>query len=318
MGGNSELKEREAFSNTCLEALRQKISQAYDGDNCTIAVVGSIARREASLQSDVDWFAIGKGAQGLAQDVQKKIDSALNDAIFDAGFRKPAAGGAFGSGQFESQEDFLRNVGGTKDKNEKLTQRMLFMLEGECLYNHGLFDEIRDALIDVYVKPDLGDHQLARFFLNDLVRYWHTIAVDFEFKVSEGAKPWGVRNLKLTFSRKLLYFSGIVMAAETAQKTRSAKKQALRRLASMSPIDRIKDVCGDEADRIFEWYGIFLERLSDDGFRKMADDQSEIRKDQSEDFRELKNLGQRFSWELERVLQVVYGPHHPIHHALIF
>ncbi|WP_077002083.1 hypothetical protein [Variovorax sp. KK3] len=311
----NQLEKRDSFSNTVLTNFREALAGAGLPSNCAVVINGSLARREASDQSDVDYFVLYEGK--VAEDDLQAIDAAMARAITAQGLRPPATHGAFAKP--ESIDNFLLNVGGDNDPNHKLTRRMLFMLEGEWLTQRELFERFRARLIqEVYTRQELRDDQLARFFLNDLIRYWRTIGVDFEFKTHEAGKAWGTRNLKLAFSRKLLYFSGLLMAAETAQRTVDSKIEVLRKLSAMTPIQRIREIFQNDADKALRIYEEFLERLSDADFRKESDAVTQDCEQRPASFQDLKNRGQHFSWELDRLLRVAYGPRHPIHHALVF
>jgi hypothetical protein len=146
------------------------------------------------------------------------------------------------------------------------------------------------------------------------------MATDFEYKVSEGGKSWGVRNIKLTFSRKLLYFGGVVTVAETAQKTRETKIQETLKLLDMSPLERINYLAISGSEKVFKSYDYFLERLSDPKIREELDKAlvEQMPVDNPEIFREMKNESKHFSWALSSVLKNTYDNTHPIHHALIF
>ena len=65
--------------------------------------------------------------------------------------------------------------------------------------------DLRREILERYVANEIADHQLALFLLNDIIRYYRTVAVDYEFKTieNEDPKPWALRNIKLVFSRKL-------------------------------------------------------------------------------------------------------------------
>jgi hypothetical protein len=153
--------------------------------------------------------------------------------------------------------------------------------------------------------------------LNDFIRYYRTICVDFEHKTQEQGKSWGSRNIKLIFSRKLLYFSGILVTAETWQHTYKVKLERIRNLLALTPARRVRAICGTRADPVLNAYGEFLRKMRDPSVRTMLDKTSETRSDQSAEFRTFKNEGHHFTWMLAKLLRDTYDSSHPIHNALI-
>ena len=212
----------------------------------------------------------------------------------------------------------LQNIGGDHDNNQKITRRMLFLLEGEWLSNEEGLKNIRRQILERYITASITDHQLALFLLNDVIRYYRTMAVDYEFKTNEGSKPWGIRNIKLVFSRKLLYASGLFSVAMTADRRQEQKIEILEKLFNMPVIDRMIEICGSSRmeGTLFS-YNQFLARLGNSAVRKRL---SELKPDERDDptFRDLKNEGHHFTRELLKLFESTFDSTHPIRRAVIF
>src|SRR5258705_9304437 len=284
--GIPNIKAAREFSNKKLEEMRELLEQQGGLGDAVLGTYGSFARREASPQSDLDFFVICRTPQQI-EATKRSIEPLTNQLISIAG-REPSKSGAFGD--VEDLETMLSNIGGNDDHNSKITRRILFLLEGEWLANQAFFDEVLTALLSRYVRENITSHQFALFLLNDIIRYYRTICVDFEFKTVQDTnpKPWGTRNIKLVFSRKLLYFSGILVVAETAQRSYLEKVKTLKTLLSMPVIDRITAVCGPRSLQALELYDHFLDQLSREEARRSLDAVTEADR-LSEPFRSLKD-----------------------------
>jgi hypothetical protein len=141
---------------------------------------------------------------------------------------------------------------------------------------------------------------------------------DFEFKTVEQRKPSGIRNLKLMYSRKLLYFGGLLAVAESAQRGYEAKISRMLELLEQTPLSRIKSLYGEHGSECLAFYDRFLGKLQDERFRKSIAGVTIERKTHTREFRDLKDEAQHFTWALQSLLGSRYSTSHPIHRALIF
>ena len=302
------------YSNCKIDAMRRSLECGADGD-LTILTCGSYARREASRHSDIDYFVISE-----PEVVDRDSDSLGNIArkIGNIVPNSPAAGGAFAN--VVNKAELLQHIGGEDDSNSNITRRMLFLLEGEWLSNECGFRQFRRNILERYVTEKMADHQLTLFLLNDIIRYYRTIAVDYEYKISDqgGAKAWAIRNIKLVFSRKLLYASGIFCVAGTADRTREEKIDVLERWFSLPVIERIEAICGHEkSKRVMASYGKFLEALECKGVRSHLENLS-VGERRDPKFRAIKNEGHRFTTELMKLFDDTFHTTHPIRKAILF
>ena len=124
------------------------------------------------------------------------------------GERRPAAGGAFAGAV--SCDDLVERVGLDADSNRLLTLRMLLLLESVSPLGGDVHARCRDRVLDTYLR-EVDAFRPPRFFLNDLIRYWRTIAVDFEGKArADEGRKWAARLAKLRTSRKVLFAGGLL------------------------------------------------------------------------------------------------------------
>lgn len=228
----------------------------------------------------------------------------------------PAPKGAFA--KVQSLEDMLVNIGGDDDTNPKITRRMLFLLDGEWLFNQTVAKDARRQVLERYIGEGMTDHQLALFLLNDIIRYYRTMAVDYDFKTAETAKGWGIRNIKLVFSRKLLYASGLFSVALTADSERTKKISMLEDIFEMPAIDRMLSICGRRnTEGVLTSYDRFLQRLEDTKVRSRL---NALKPSERGDalFHEMKTEGHHFTRELLKLFENTFDSTHPIRRVVLF
>lgn len=299
-----------------LAALRGVVASPAPADAAVITC-GSFARREASPLSDVDYFVVIPGSKGEKGAVPSWLE-ALDKAILNIVPKPHGSGKSFG--EIEYHDDMLKNIGGDDDTNAKLSRRILLLLEGAWLSNESVFKVLRKEILSRYIKSTITDHQLALFLLNDIIRYYRTIAVDYEFKTIEASKPWAIRNIKLMYSRKLLYASGLFSVAMTADLAYEEKISRLESLFDMPVIDRMILICGRSAmERVLLCYNHFLEQIEDEELRRHLDTLPPDKSGRADaKFRKLKNEGHHFTRHCLALFEHTFGSTHPIRKAVIF
>lgn len=143
------------------------------------------------------------------------------------------------------------------------------------------------------------------------------MCVDFEFKTIEQSKPWGIRYTKLIFSRKLIYFSGVVMCASLAGLPAADKRKRLRELIAMPPVDRLLEVMGPSVVPALVEYDSFLGSLNDPSVRAALGKVTVLRSTHTAKFKEIKASGHRFSEALVNAFRAQYPTDHPVREAVL-
>lgn len=293
--------------------LRSELSQLeHDKNDRIIAICGSYGRKEALEHSDLDYFVIGDGTED--KDISRHMKALLRKLELSS----PSPGGVFE--EWSKRGDLLENIGGEEDSNRNITRRILLLLEGDSLLGEEAFKELRRELLERYVKAEIPDHHLTLFLLNDIIRYWRTVCVDYEHKIGQG-KDWAPRNIKLVFSRKLLYASGLFCVALTADLSRDKKIDELEEMFSLSVIDRMIKVCGRRAMQpVLTGYDRFLACMASEESREALERLEDTRESRRDNpvFREVKNEGYRFTRDLLKLFESTFHSTHPIRRAIIY
>lgn len=263
----------------------------------SVVVFGSLARGEYTPKSDVDWTLL---IDGQADPGHHGAVRAITRALKENDFGEPGPTGVFGN--VAVSHTILHQIGGQDDTNKLTTQRILLLLESQAvgitrgpLRGHPSAgrDEALERVIKLvlsrYVEDDRGllfgskGDLVPRFLLNDIVRYWRTVTVDFVYKQRDRADGWALRNAKLKMSRKLIFVSGLftcfaleLFGAGEPFRDGAGKPDVfrlvrfLRERIRVRPLEQLAQaalrpaVSPATARALFEEYDAFLGVLSDD------------------------------------------------------
>ena len=271
---------------------RDRLATLRTDPDSTVVLMGSWGRSEVTSQSDDDFMVLFEGPE--REEAHPTID-AVAELL---GGRAPGAEDLFGRQVW--LDDLRGKIGRDQDSNANLTRRMLLVLESVPLCGDATHARALAALLTGYLEANVKDHRPPRFLLNDLIRYWRTIAVDFESKMRDRrGEGWGLRNAKLRLSRKALFAGGLLPVLECYRYTSDEIAGYLGQRMSVPPLDRIADVfvdhrAVDPGVRSLSAYDEFLGILDDGDQRARLSELTADEAAQSPLFERVTELGTEF------------------------
>jgi hypothetical protein len=228
---------------------------------------------------------------------------------------QPGATATFGNLAFS--HDIVHHIGGQDDSNRNLTLRMLLLLESASLGDDAARQRVLQAILNRYLADDpswtwRSEGKIPRFLLNDAVRFWRTMAVDFADKFHDQiGEKWALRNTKLRFSRKLIFLAAALACfswtLHPPKKVRDEEQALGIALAHFSsyfsrpPLEIVADeillqgVPAKAVQAIFEPYDEFLSILDNEESRKTLTELSRDVAEKSELFQQVRTTSHSFS-----------------------
>ena len=291
--------------------------EEFTGEDRSVVVFGSLARGELTEDSDTDWTLLVDGRVDPTH-----LEAALK--IRENVKKAPGREGVFGSLAFS--HDIVHCIGGGDDSNSNTTRRILLLLESVAIGNDQAWSNVRRNILHRYLSEDMGLWQdsnqrgVPLFLLNDISRYWRTMTVDFAYKQrTRNYDGYALKSLKLGFSRKLIYLSGVLACLRCeiefpskelfTEGNPQAAIHHLEKLFAMTPLEMFADSLLNErcygmeqrsrvpeaARRAFEAYDAFIAMLADGNTREHLEklDRNELESDKM--YRDARLIRHKFS-----------------------
>ena len=121
---------------------------------------------------------------------------------------------------------------------------MLLLLESKSLYNDNAYLSLIDSTVEKYFVdyPDNSDGFFPLYLMNDILRYWYTLTLNYEWRRddSDDANKRYWKRLKLKYARLITCYSMLACLYKKDITPDIVKKYVL-----MTPFERLESLAND-------------------------------------------------------------------------
>lgn len=251
-----------------IDELKKELSDVYTGEtfinNICIYACGSMGRLEMTENSDLDLFFVS----GVSEVERKEITNLEKYTFFaklygvnrKLKYQEPSKNGMYW--EFTPKMNLLDIGSRQEDYNNSFTARMLLLLESKPLLNESAYDEIVEETIGKYFLDykDYQDEFYPLYLMNDILRYWYTLTLNYEYRRDEkddaNKKYW--KRLKLKYARLITCYSMLACLFR-----KKITPEYVMECVKKTPFERLR-VLGEESEEVnllvkeieqeYEWY----------------------------------------------------------------
>lgn len=262
LSGHERLQMRRRTSEQQVDRVQKHLEtdgrpDLFLNGNTTVYLAGSLGRGEVGKQSDLDLFLL---TTRHGKERSRLDDLEMLACVIETN-RILKYGPLSNDGQYLKiyrLDEMLRALGAPQDDSENLfTARMLLLLESRCVFNRKIYDEAVHMIIAHYFRDSRGKTTFRPLFLlNDILRYWRTLCLNYELARDDQNRPWRKKNINLKFSRMLTVF-GTVLPLIARPMSDTSDLRELMRLSPHQRFSRGLDIIGDST--FHDGYGQFLD-----------------------------------------------------------
>jgi predicted nucleotidyltransferase len=256
------------YSKATIQTLREEFKAHLDGFEHkasirTLALAGSLGRMEASEESDADLIVVLR--DGTPEAVQGEVQAHLYALLERLCIPLPNPEGLFA--QPCTIETLCGQVGSFYEDIKTVGKRLLLLLESQPVYEDKEYHNISQRILEKYSAHYTQEDPTKEwtFLLNDLIRYFRALCVNYQFTFDTDNPKWALRNIKLRHSRLIMYGGMLALLGE-ASKERDDKHELLRKGLCWTPLERLHHSYKQNNDhsfhRIAGHYNAFLYQLN--------------------------------------------------------